>query len=61
MRASEVRIGDQIRLYGVVDTVMGVTRYDGGVMLFLGSEVNNPFVSSTYASFREDAEIEVVW
>lgn len=61
MQASEVRIGDQIRLYGVVDTVMGVTRYDGGVMLSLGSEVSNPFVSSSFASFREDAEIEVVW
>lgn len=59
-KASEVRIGDRIVLHGVTDTVIGVTRFEGGVMLFLGSEVGNPFVSSTFASFSNTAEIEVV-
>lgn len=59
-KASEVRIGDRIVIHGVTDTVVGVNRFEGGVMLFLGSEVGNPFVSSTFASFRNDALVQVV-
>lgn len=59
-RASEIRIGDRIVLHGVTEQVIGITEYDNGVMLFLGSATMSPFVSSMYASFRENAKIEVV-
>jgi len=60
MVASKIQVTDQIVIHGRMETVTGITPFEGGVMLFLDSEVGNPFVSSTFASFNNDAEIEVV-
>lgn len=58
--AKDLKVGQVIAIYGGTETVIDVLEFEMGVMVYFDSQKDNPFISSRFASWRLDHELEVI-
>lgn len=63
VKAQDLKVGQWFKVFDFstkFEQVASVQQYKTGVMVFLASQVDNPFISSQFASYSLDHEIEVL-
>lgn len=62
VKVQDLKVGQKFRSVGSrmpFETVHSVSEFETGVMVFLESEVDNPFISSSFASYSLNTLLEV--
>jgi monoamine oxidase len=59
IKACELQVGQWVKVGSKWETVSSLSKFETGVMVFYGSQVGNPFISSTYGSYCLDTLVEV--
>ena len=63
IKAQNLKVGQWFKEFDFstkFEQVASVQEFETGVMVFLASQINNPFVSSQFASYSLDHEVEVL-